>query len=179
MKVPTISWYGHTEMAVLACEKSEPFVYYPFQSYGFTESVEIDGKQHLVGTTLHNSIGPLIRYDTGDLIEPISYKDGVLESFKVAEGRIGEFVIDTNGRSIPLTALIFGRHHKLFEVADFVQVHQKNPGVLIVIVTTQSADINCDELFDAEGVNMNIIFKLVKQPYKTKSGKVSLLVKNI
>ena len=166
-------------MAVLAREKSEPFVYYPFQSYGFTESVEIDGKQHLVGTTIHNKVGPLIRYDTGDLIEPISYKDGILESFKVAEGRIGEFVIDTNGRSIPLTALIFGRHHKLFEVADFVQVHQETPGDLIVIVTTQRDDINCDALFDAEGVNMNIEFKLVKQPYKTKSGKVSLLVKDI
>lgn len=179
LNVPTISWYGHTEMAVLAREKSEPFVYYPFQSYGFTESVEIDGKQHLVGTTIHNKVGPLIRYDTGDLIEPISYKDGILESFKVAEGRIGEFVIDTNGRSIPLTALIFGRHHKLFEVADFVQVHQETPGDLIVIVTTQRDDINCDALFDAEGVNMNIEFKLVKQPYKTKSGKVSLLVKDI
>lgn len=179
LKIPTVSWYGHTEMAVLAREKDEPFVYYPFQSYGFTESVEIDGKQHLVGTTIHNTVGPLIRYDTGDLIEPISYKDGLLESFKVAEGRVGEFVIDKNGRSISLTALIFGRHHKLFEVADFVQVQQDTPGYLNIIVTTQNDDIACDELFDSEGVNMDITFKLVKQPYKTKSGKVSLLVKNI
>lgn len=179
LNVPTISWYGHTEMAVLAREKNESFVYHPFQSYGFTECVEIEAKQHLVGTTIHNSIGPLIRYDTGDLIEPISYKNGLLESFKVAEGRVGEFVVDNNGRSISLTALIFGRHHKLFEVADFVQVQQVNPGHLNVVVTTQNNDIACDELFDSEGINMNIEFKLVKQPYKTKSGKVSLLVKNI
>jgi phenylacetate-CoA ligase len=179
LNIPTISWYGHTEMAVLAREKNEPFVYHPFQSYGFTECVEIEGKQHLVGTTIHNTIGPLIRYDTGDLIEPISYKNGLLESFKVTEGRVGEFVVDNNGRSISLTALIFGRHHKLFEIADFVQVQQITPGHLNVIVTTQNNDIACDELFDSEGINMDIAFKLVKQPYKTKSGKVSLLVKNI
>jgi phenylacetate-CoA ligase len=78
--VDTISWYGHTEMAVLAREKDEAFVYYPFQSYGYTEAVEIGGKSHLVGTTIHNKIGPLIRYDTGDIIEPVSYSDGLLES---------------------------------------------------------------------------------------------------
>lgn len=175
---PSISWYGHTEMAVLAQEK-EPFVYYPFQSYGFTESVEIDGKYHLIGTTIHNRLGPLIRYDTGDLIEPVSYNEGILESFKIAEGRIGEFVVDKNDRKISLTALIFGRHHKIFEAADFVQVHQREPGKLDVIVTTQNRNIECKKLFDSSGINMDISFKLVSRPYKTMSGKISLLVKEL
>ncbi len=177
--VPSISWFGHTEMAVLAREVSQKLVYHPFHSYGYAESVEIDDKKHLLGTTLHNYVSPLIRYDTGDLISPVSFNDGVLESFKVTEGRIGEFVIDNNGRSISLTALIFGRHHKLFEVADFVQVQQKKPGNLVVIVTTEFKDMNYDKLFDSSGVSMNIEFKVVNQPYKTKSGKVSLLVKDI
>ena len=176
--VPSISWYGHTEMAVLAQEK-EPFLYYPFQSYGFTEAVEINGKHHLVGTTIHNLLGPLIRYDTGDLIEPVSYNRGVLESFRIAQGRIGEFVIDKNARSISLTALIFGRHHKIFEVADFIQVHQGEPGKLDVIVTTQNSNIECEKLFDSSGINMDISFKLVSQPYKTESGKILLLVKDL
>jgi phenylacetate-CoA ligase len=179
LKVPTISWYGHTEMAVLAYEKDEPFVYHPFQSYGFTEAVEIDGKQHLVGTTIHNQVGPLIRYDTGDIIEPLTYKDGVLESFRISEGRTGEFVVDSNGRNISLTALIFGRHHDLFGSADFVQVSQDEPGKITVYVTTQDKSLAAASLFDASGINMTFEFILVDKPFKTPAGKVPLVVKPV
>ena len=178
LKVPTISWYGHTEMAVLAYEKEQPFVYHPFQSYGFTEAVDIEGKQHLIGTTIHNKIGPLIRYDTGDIIEPLSYKNGLLDSFKVSEGRVGEFVTDKNGRNISLTALIFGRHHEIFSKADFIQVSQKTPGKLIVYVTSTDINLNCESLFDTEGIDMDVKFKILKKPFKTKAGKVLLLIKN-
>lgn len=175
LKIPTISWYGHSEMAVLAFEKEQPFVYHPFQSYGFTEAVEIAGKYHLVGTTIHNKIGPLIRYDTGDIIEPLSYKNGLLESFIVTEGRVGEFVTDKNGRHISLTALIFGRHHEIFSVADFIQVKQDAPGKLTVFVTSSNPRINCDALFDSAGIEMDINFKTVNKPFKTNSGKVPLI----
>jgi len=178
LSVSTISWYGHTEMAVLAAEKGEPFLYYPFQSYGFTESIEIDGKYHLVGTTIDNYFGPLVRYDTGDLIEPVSYRNGLLESFKIKEGRVGEFVTDLNGRRISLTALIFGRHHEIFEYANFIQVKQIEAGRLTVYVTTSKEDLDFSKLFDSSGINMFIDFVVIKKPYKTKSGKVSLLIRD-
>lgn len=175
--VPTVSWYGHTEMAVLAGERFTPFVYYPFQSYGYTEASLIKGKYHLIGTTIYNKVSPLIRYDTGDIIEPLTYQNGILESFKVSEGRTGEFVTDGTGRKISLTALIFGRHHKIFEVAEFIQVQQIKDGELTVFVTTQNESLDCIRLFDSSGMNMNIDFVIVKQPFKTKAGKVNLLVK--
>lgn len=178
LHIPSLSWYGHTEMAVLAFEKNEPFVYYPYQSYGYAEAVEIDGRTHLVGTTIQNKTGPLIRYDTEDIIKPISFNNGLLESFRVLEGRTGEFVKDLRGRKISLTALIFGRHHKLFEFADFIQVKQDTPGKLIVYVTSKRKSLDCTKLFDARGINMSIEFKTVNKPFKTKSGKVSLIVKN-
>ncbi len=177
LSIPTMSWYGHTEMAVLAYEKEKPFVYHPFQSYGFTESVEIDGQQHLIGTTIHNEIGPLIRYDTGDIIEPLAYKNGLLESFKITEGRTGEFVTDKNGRNISLTALIFGRHHDIFGSADFIQVQQSEVGQLIIFVTTNNPTLNCAALFDSQGIEMDINFEIVNKPFKTKAGKVPLIVK--
>lgn len=177
LNIPSVSWYGHTEMAVLAYEKEQPYIYHPFQSYGFTESVEIDGKQHLVGTTIHNKVGPLIRYDTGDIIEPLTYKDGLLESFKVSEGRTGEFVIDRLGRNISLTALIFGRHHDIFSVADFIQVEQNTPGYLTVYVTSTTQNLDSESLFDCAGIDMEINFKIVNKPFKTKAGKVPLIVK--
>ncbi|WP_027856285.1 phenylacetate--CoA ligase family protein [Marinobacterium jannaschii] len=175
--IPTLSWYGHSEMAILAREYKEPFVYFPFQSYGFSESVSIEGRNHLVGTTVHNQLGPLIRYDTGDLIDSVSYKNGLLESFKISEGRTGEFVSDLNGRNISLTALVFGRHHRIFEYAEFVQVKQAEAGRLTVYVTSQSSDLNCELLFDTSGLNMDVDFKLISSPIKTQGGKVSLIVK--
>lgn len=175
--VRTISWYGHTEMAVLAREIDEPFIYYPFHSYGFTEALKIDGKHHLLGTTIHNKVGPLIRYDTGDIVEPLSYKDGVLESFKISEGRLGEFVTDKKGRNISLTALIFGRHHDLFGQADFIQVKQRQSGLLRIYVTSTNKNLDCNKLFDSSGIDMDIHFELVDQPFKTKAGKTPLVVK--
>ena len=176
LDIPTLSWYGHTEMAVLAYEKNSSFVYYPLHSYGFTEAVEIDGSVHLIGTTIHNSISPLIRYDTGDVIEPLSFKGVVLESFQITEGRLGEFIIDNNGRRISLTALIFGRHHALFGRAEFIQVKQVKPGYLTIYVTTKNQEIDCSKLFDATDVHMEISFKIINSPFKTSAGKVPLLI---
>ena len=53
-----ISWYGHTEMCVLAYDKNCNNRYRPFATYGLAEVV--DG--HLIGTSFHNFDMPLIRY---------------------------------------------------------------------------------------------------------------------
>ncbi|MBL6952958.1 MAG: hypothetical protein ISR50_10005 [Alphaproteobacteria bacterium] len=177
--VPTLSWYGHTEMAVLAPERDEPYLYYPFQTYGYAEAEIIDGAHHLIGTTLHNQVGPLIRYDTGDLIEPVAFEGDVLRSFRIKEGRIGDFVTDLSGRRIALTALIFGRHHKLFEVAEFIQIRQKIPGEITVYITSRG-DIPCpSDLFNSSDINMKIEFEIVQSPIRSKLGKTPLLLHNV
>ncbi|MGK0255322.1 MAG: phenylacetate-CoA ligase, partial [Mariniflexile sp.] len=87
--VPTISWYGHSEMAILAYEKKEHFTYYPFQTYGFTETIKNgEEESRLIGTSYYNFNSPFIRYDTGDLVTSEEYDKGILKSFKVASGRI-------------------------------------------------------------------------------------------
>ena len=40
---------------------------------------------------------------------------GLVKEFAIKEGRSGDFIEDRNGKKIPLTALIFGRHHKAGE----------------------------------------------------------------
>lgn len=174
--VRSISWYGHSEMAVLAGEKEERFVYYPFHSYGYAEAVAMGDGIHLVGTTIHNFVSPLIRYDTEDVIEPISIKAGVLESFRVSKGRQGEFVLDKNSRRISLTALVFGRHHRIFEIVDFVQVSQLIHGEMTVWVTSKCTGVSWEEYFDSDDVSIDIRFEVVSSPFKTASGKVPLLV---
>jgi phenylacetate-CoA ligase len=175
----TISWYGHSELAILAYEKDIKYRYFVFQgSYGFAEAISENSKFKLIGTTLHNYVSPLIRYDTGDLINPITFNSKILESFEISYGRIGEFVIDENGTAITLTALIHGRHHKLFEFADYIQVYQIEKGSIIIIVTSSDKNLDCINLFDSTNIKMNIKFKIIESPIKSKSGKVPLLVQD-
>lgn len=177
--IPTVSWYGHTERAILAWEKDEKYVYHPFQTYGYCEVIpnEETGGWRLIGTSYGNWASPFIRYDTGDDVEPVEIKDGLLVSFRIRSGRLGEFVLDRNGAKIPLTALVFGRHHRLFDIAKFIQVRQVKDGVMTVLVTLKDKlppGFVFSEWFDNSGLDMDIGFETVDEPILSPSGKVTL-----
>jgi phenylacetate-CoA ligase len=180
--VNSISWYGHSEGSILAYETS-PYVYAPMQTYGFAEAVSAEGSCRLVCTGYYNRVHPFIRYDTGDLIEPLDVdeSDGALTAFRIKEGRNGEYVTDAVGNRISLTALIFGRHHPLFEKVRFLQVAQQTDGIVLLIATRSDvAPDLCAEkalaMVNADGVN--IVFKIVfvDRPIRAKSGKALLKV---
>ncbi len=94
-----VSWYGYSEMTVLPRETAKG-VYESLPSYGYAEAVpnEYGGDCRLVCTGLHNRVHPFIRYDTGDLVEPVSQHGGSL-AFRIAEGRVGDFVHDRQGET--------------------------------------------------------------------------------
>ena len=174
LKVPTLSWYGHSEFSILA-QETQPYLYSPLQTYGFAESVSMkegDGDS-LVGTGFYNHASPFIRYDTGDLITPVKVNSGVLESFQIAAGRVGDFIVDANGTRISLTALIFGRHHTAFSKADFIQVRSVFPGKATLVVTGHSVRI---EDFDLTNISVVFDLEIVEKPFKTKAGKLPLLI---
>lgn len=182
---PDISWYGHSEMCILAGENGTEWVYEPFQTYGYCEAVEVEdgtGGYRLVGTSYHNTATPFIRYDTGDLITPVETEKGVLKSFKVSYGRVGEFISDQNRQQVSLTSLIFGRHHPLFGKAKFIQVKQKKAGTATIVVTLEEGEtISEGELaakFDSSNVKIEFSFEITDKPYRTSSGKVPLLIQS-
>ncbi len=174
-----IAWYGHSEMFVLAFEE-EPNRYVPLHTYGYCESCPgNDGSNHLVGTSYWNCAGPFVRYDTEDSIEPILEQE-LLQGFSIVEGRIGDFVADRNGNRIALTALIFGRHHKAFEGLKHIQVKQCRPGQIQILLVPQKKGATLAELaggFDLTNVDLDIEFGIIDRPYRTKSGKAPLLVR--
>jgi len=177
--VPTISWYGHSEMAILAPEETESFLYKPFQSYGYTEAVNFGhDKTHLIGTSYDNLNSPFIRYDTEDLINPVEFVNGLLYSFKIHDGRIGEFIIDKLENRVSLTGLIFGRHHKIFNLAEFVQISQSRSGYATIYVTVQQpiSSSQISNLFDLDQIDINFSFETLFAPIRTKQGKVPLLI---
>lgn len=175
LKIPTISWYGHSEMAILAYEKNEAFKYHPFQTYGYTESIQsTSGESKLVGTNYYNYNSPFIRYDTGDRIIDEQYESGILQSFKIASGRVGDIVFDKNGNPISLTALIFGRHHEAFSVIDFLQVRQSKNGSATLCISSK-LPVNID-MFDLKNIDMAFNIEIMETPFKTPAGKVPLLI---
>ena len=170
-----ISWYGHTEMCVLAYDGNCDNRYRPFATYGLAE-VE---NGHLIGTSFHNFDMPLIRYDTGDLVEATKVSvGGMVEEFAIKEGRNGDFIEDKHGKKIPLTALIFGRHHKAFDVADYIQIGQAEPGKATLYVTMKNREGVGDmaKLFDLTNVDVDFEFKVVEGPIRTAMGKLKLRV---
>lgn len=162
-----VSWYGHSEMAVLAWADAN-MVYHPFVTYGLAEVK--DG--HLLGTSYHNFDMPLIRYDTGDLVEAVG------DGFRIKEGRSGDFIEDRNGKRIPLTALIFGRHHKAFDLVDHVQIRQLERGKATLIVTTRSEVVGytIGDLFDLTNIDIDFNIEICSQPIRTAAGKLKLKV---
>ena len=180
--VRSISWYGHSEMTVLAPERVEPYVYYPYQTYGFCEALPSEeGITRMIGTSFHHLDTPFVRYDTEDSIDVISSEQGLLESFSIANGRIGEYILDRGNYPVSLTAFIFGRHHKAFDFADFIQVSQDVPGVatLHVSIPKESLNIDLNEIlkaFDLSNIDVSFTVFHLEHPFRTKNGKVPLLI---
>lgn len=174
-----VSWYGHSEMAILAKETSVN-VYESLASYGYAEAIaDNEGKSHrLICTSFHNQIHPFIRYDTGDKVEPVSFARGSLK-FRILEGRIGDFVLDAKGRKLALTSIIFGRHHAAFRSLRHLQVRQESPGVVCLLIVPVSRTIDpvgILEGFDFEGLDMDWRVEIIDTPVRTKIGKIQLKV---
>lgn len=180
-RIPSISWYGHTERCILAYEKREPYLYAPFQTYGYAEPLQLSDQEiRLVGTSYYNTASPLIRYDTEDQITGMEMEAGLLKAFRVDHGRSGQFVVDRHGKNIPLTALIFGRHHALFNACSHIQVLQLQPGKAVILFVPNSPQLQVEEapqLFDSSNVALDFEFRRIEEPVRTPSGKVNLLVK--
>ena len=88
-------------------------------------------------------------------------------------------MIDLRGNKVFLTALIFGRHHKLFDVSNHIQVEQISKGVIKVyyVLRNGMTCTNPERLFDDNNINFNILFEELIKPVTTISGKVPLLIK--
>lgn len=176
----SVSWYGHTERCILAYEREIPFHFAPMHTYGYAESVETEFGEQLIGTSYYNFYSPFIRYNTEDGIKAIEKQDGLLHSFEIVDGRVGEFVTDRKGKRIPLTGLIYGRHHELFNHCRSIQVSQAEPGKATIHYCVSSKippETDAAELFDSSKVEIEFRFQACQSPIRTAAGKIGLLVK--
>ncbi|WP_210321399.1 phenylacetate--CoA ligase family protein [Devosia beringensis] len=174
-----LSWYGHSEMALLAGETAAG-IYQSMPTYGYAEAVPVgSGPSHrLVSTSLHNRVHPFIRYDTGDLVEPVA-RVGASLAFRIAQGRIGDFVVDRSGARHALTAIIFGRHHGSFDDVQHLQVRQTVPGHMTLLVVPTPGKQDQAALaagFDFSGLDLDWSLELVNAPIRSSGGKIKLKI---
>lgn len=174
-----VSWYGHSEMAVLARETSRG-VYESLPTYGYAEAVPTgNGNEHrLVCTSFYNRAHPFIRYDTGDLIEPVSMHGGSL-AFRIREGRVGDFIYDRSGHKHALTAIVFGRHHGAFELLQHLQVRDEGQGRITLVLTPRDPRVKPETLkqgFDLDDLDIDLKLELVDEPIRTQAGKIRLKI---
>ncbi|MCF8469401.1 MAG: hypothetical protein K9G30_01305 [Parvibaculum sp.] len=172
------AWYGHSEMCILAYEDSQNR-YVPLHSYGLVEAVDDSEKdQRLVGTSCWNTASPFIRYDSGDRVSA-DVEGGILRTFSVTSGRIGDFVVSKDGERISLTSLIFGRHHAAFSSVRHVQVRQPEQGKIELLVVAPDRGLTPDDVmkgFDFSNVELDVTLRIVDEPVRTDAGKIRLLV---
>ena len=178
---PTISWYGHSERAILAWEKSKPYLYETEQAYGYCETVtDSDGFTSLVGTAYWNYAEPFIRYRVDDGVRVIESKNGILRSFEISDGRIGDYLIDKSGKKFSITHLNLSCRESTWAVARSVQVEQPEPGRIILWIAPRvpASTSELKKAFDFNDLNLDIEYKTVERPIVTSRGKVMLKIRH-
>ncbi|AXV66455.1 hypothetical protein D0907_14750 [Pseudoalteromonas lipolytica] len=172
--VKSQAFYGHSERCIMAYEDDTPFLYKTMQTYGFAETCD----SKLIGTSYNSFATPFIRYNTEDEISDPIIIDGVLDSFCMKKGRSGEFIEDITGKKIPLTGLIFGRHHELFNFSKTIQVFQEHRGFATILYVADGHldPKQAEKYFDSTNVGIQFEFKQIPSAIKTVSGKVNLKV---
>jgi len=175
-----VSWYGHSEMAILARETAAG-IYESMASYGYAETEPgcSGDAQRLICTSLHNRAHPFIRYDTGDVVEPVSERACSI-AFRVTEGRVGDFVTDRRGNRHSLTAIIFGRHHPAFERLRHLQIRDDGQGRIMLLATPIGTAVSADDLwqgFDLSDLDMDFRLTIIAEPIRTSAGKILLKVR--
>jgi len=125
---PIVDHYGQTERVAMAgtCDGGG---YHVFPDYGIVELLPADGhRAEIVGTSLHNWGFPLLRYRTGDLVEPAPPGPcpcgRAFPRLGAVAGRSEDAFVAADGRLIPLPSTIVDDLSGLVEA----QIAQLGPG---------------------------------------------------
>jgi phenylacetate-CoA ligase len=188
-----INYYGQAERVCFAQSvRPEEFFFNP--SYGRVELVPLSserantkGTARIVGTPYWNAVMPLIRYDTGDLLEvPHHYGESEqaeitlgLRPFTGIIGRQGEYVLTADGMRI------IGLNHIPREVEHILQIQLVQPDHNTVLVhvlaapgfSTREAQRLRDQARAKLPASMRIEVKVVDCLRTTALGKTPFVIR--
>lgn len=193
---PVCSWYGHSECAVMGgnLPGSNQFAFFPF--YGYIELLDDENQPvtvigqsgRIIATSFDNDAQPFLRYDTGDrgtLGNSYDFQGIKLFTLDEIEGRGQDEIFLEDGRSVTLTAFIFGQHLPAFEKIKELQLEQFQPGKLQINLVPlndfQPEDISqlISSLEQSVSNNIKINVNVVSHIEKTIRGKHRFLIQHV
>jgi phenylacetate-CoA ligase len=188
----SFSWYGHTENLVLGAECEYSTAYHMFPQYSFVEVVKEDGTAahegelgEIVGTTLDNTVMPLLRYRTGDwaVVGPDRCRCGRnCLLLKEAVGRHQEMLIGKDNNLVSMTAI--NMHSNVFDHVRQYQFHQTEPGQVTLRIIRKPAYTDLDskkvlaELGEKMGDTIKIELVFVEHIPLTQRGKFRFIIQD-
>jgi phenylacetate-CoA ligase len=127
-EAPVVDHYGQTERVAMA-GTCEALGYHVFPDYGIVELLPVGGgRAEIVGTPLHNWGFPLLRYRTGDLVDPAPTGPcpcgRAFPRLGAISGRTEDAFVAADGRLIPLPSTVVDDLDGLVEA----QIAQLAPG---------------------------------------------------
>lgn len=183
-----ISRYSSEEFGVLANQDISGEFFWLNQCNYLIEILELDTNKpasigslgRIVVTDLFNKSMPLIRYDTGDLAEPIGVRNGLVLKVKSIEGRKLATIKDTSGEIVS-SFTINGVLRSYQDIIQF-QFSQEREDIYKLRVVTRKEEIDEDSIClayqDILGSNATIIFEYVEDIPPQKSGKRPYIIQN-
>lgn len=190
------NWYGHSEKLLLGGYCNQTRNYHMEPSYGFFELIDENGRNitepgrtgQIVGTTLHNTGMPLIRYKTGDYAEYAGdycpHCKRHLPVIKNVVGRWnGEKIYNSDGTFITTTAL--NLHSELYSVLEGLQYIQDKAGQLKILIipsndyTKEHEKKIADHFKGKFNSDMKVEISYVKEIIKQPNGKFLQLISNV
>lgn len=165
-------YYGTAEYIIFAGQ-DKSFSYFVNPILGMHEIIDENGLDstsgRLIGTSLTNTVMPLIRYEIGDTAS----RGGSDFSIRSFTGRIDDQIHTPDGRRIGRTGEIFGFFENIRE-AQIVQ-HQINYCEILIVKNSESESLPenkvLEKLHAKFGSGMFFDIKFVKDIEKSKNGK--------
>ncbi|WP_417199527.1 hypothetical protein [Bizionia sp.] len=145
LKIPIYNWYGHSEKLILGGPCKNNDVIHVEPTYGYFELLNENNQQiktpgeigEIVGTGIHNTFMPFLRYRTGDFAEYVGnyckHCDRHLPLIKNIQGRWNKnkiYLIDNT--YVTITAL--NLHSDLYLKINGIQYIQKEKGELEILI---------------------------------------------
>lgn len=143
---PVSDWYGLAEQVISAAQCHAGEGMHCHDDYGFWELVPLadgSGRSRIIGTNLHNTAMPLIRYDTGDLttglIDQPCPCGNTMPRIAGIAGRQDDELIGSDGRRIP--AVSFYSVFRDFPTVRRFQMIQRRPTEIEVRLDADAFDL--------------------------------------
>lgn len=182
---PARQHYGQAEGVANISECSQGKMHVD-EDYAGVEFVPIEGNScsfRVIGTNWHNQAFPLIRYDTGDVVEIESNTACTCGRFgrvvRAIDGRVEDYIVLQNGAKIGRLDHVF---KDMLNVRE-AQIVQRREGEIIVRVvpgrhyTPLDEKVLMGELEKRLGDDGKISIQYVDSITRTRSGKLRLVIR--